>query len=329
MYVKIYQIFLHERYGAWYNVDMGKTAIYNEPLIHYDLTKERSLDLRPLGIRCVPRLGFSQYARNRNGTDFHRHPGCLEICLCLRGNLYFESDGTQYPFLPGRVFVSRPDQPHRMRNNPKGLRTMDLLFQIPDEGQTVLDLPSHESRWLVKTLLNPPVRLFPATDAIRMLFPRLFLLHDATGLSEEEKALKLRSCVLALLLAVADAPKAYPERNSHPSSALKAIVERMSANPMDDYRIAGLARKAGLSDVAFFDEFKRATGFSPHAFILDRRVRMAQRDLAEGLKVSEVSAKYGFSSPQHFATVFKNVTGADIICVNRRIRAEDDCVKVV
>ena len=288
---------------------MGKTAIYNEPLIHYDLTKERSLDLRPFGIRCVPRLGFSQYTQNRAGTDFHRHPGCLEICLCLRGNLYFESDEMQYPFLPGRVFVSRPDQPHRMRNNPKGLRTMDLLFQIPGEGESVLDLPISESRWLVETLLNLSVRLFPATDSIRELFPTLFLLHDARGLSEEEKSLKLRSCVLALLLAVADAPKASPRRNSHPSAALKSIIERMTANPLADYRVSALAHEAALSDVAFFDEFKRATGFSPHAFVLDRRVRLAQRDLAAGSKVGDVSSKYGFPSPQHFATVFKNITG--------------------
>ncbi len=288
---------------------MGKTAIYNEPLVHYDLTRERSLDLRPFGIRCVPRLGFSQYARNRNGTDFHRHPGCIEICLCLRGNLYFESDGTQYPFFPGRVFVSRPDQPHRMRNNPKGLRTMDMLFLFPGKGRTVLDLPRRENDWLVEKLLNPPVRLFPATDAIRMLFPRLFLLHDASDLSAEEKSLKLRSCVLALLLAVADAPNAYPERSSHPSSALKTVIELMASNPMAEYRTEEIARRAGLSDVAFFDAFKRATGFSPHAFILDRRVQLAQRDLMDGIKVGDVSAKYGFPSPQHFATVFKNITG--------------------
>ncbi len=288
---------------------MGKTAIYNEPLVHYDLTRERSLDLRPFGIRCVPRLGFSQYARNRNGTDFHRHPGCIEICLCLRGNLYFESDGTQYPFFPGRVFVSRPDQPHRMRNNPKGLRTMDMLFLLPGKGRTVLDLPRRENDWLVEKLLNPPVRLFPATDAIRMLFPRLFLLHDASDLSAEEKSLKLRSCVLALLLAVADAPNAYPERSSHPSSALKTVIELMASNPMAEYRTEEIARRAGLSDVAFFDAFKRATGFSPHAFILDRRVQLAQRDLMDGIKVGDVSAKYGFPSPQHFATVFKNITG--------------------
>ena len=282
---------------------------YDDPLVHYDQTDARSLDLRPLGIACIPRLGFSRYSSNRCGTDYHSHPRCIEICLCLRGNLYFESDGTQYPFFPGRVFVSRPDQPHRMRNNPKGLRTMDMLFQLPAKGRTVLGLPRRESDWLVKKLLNPTVRLFPATDAIRMLFPRLFLLHDENDLSSEEKSLKLRSCALALLLAVADAPNACPERNSLPSPALKTVIELMASNPMAEYRTEEIARRAGLSDVAFFDAFKRATGFSPHAFILDRRVQLAQRDLMDGIKVGDVSAKYGFPSPQHFATVFKNITG--------------------
>ena len=293
--------------------NMGKSkheqSVYDEPIIHYERPNERSLDLRHFGISCVPRIGFSKYSKRQYGTNYHRHPGCLEICLCLRGNLYFESGGTQYPFFPGRVFVSMPNQPHRMRNNPKGLHMMDMLFLIPPKGKAILNLPASESRLLVKKITNAPVRLFPATSAIRALFPRLFSIHDATGISRDEKALKLQSCVLDLLIAVADAPTAPSERSGHTTTLLKNVIKAIDSNPMAECSLAEMASKAGLSEVAFFAEFKRATGFSPHAFILDRRVKAAQKDLMTGSKVRDVSTKFGFPSPQHFATVFKNITG--------------------
>ncbi len=287
-----------------YSVD-----VYDDPILHYSQPGERSLDLRKMGVTCVPRLGFSSHSRIRTGTGFHRHPGCLEICMCLRGNLYFESEGIQFPFFPGRVFVSRPDQPHRMLNSPKGLRVMDLLFSLPKKGRSVLNLPSGECAWLVDTLMHPPVRLFPATERIRTLFPRLFALHDDNGMSAAEKSLKLKSCMREFLIAVADAPKAIPDERHRPSVRLGQIVKRLYDHPFGHLHTEALAREAGLSGVAFFEEFKRATGLTPYAFMLDRRVRLAGEALRAGRKTADVARDFGFSSPQHFSAVFRNITG--------------------
>jgi AraC family transcriptional regulator len=62
--------------------------------------------------------------------------------------------------------------------------------------------------------------------------------------------------------------------------------------------------------VAFTDAFKKATGLPPHAFLLDQRIKAARSDLADPLRtVASVALQYRFSSPQHFATAFKRVTG--------------------
>ena len=51
-------------------------------------------------------------------------------------------------------------------------------------------------------------------------------------------------------------------------------------------------------------------GVSPMAFVCQRRIREAERLLAQGhLSMKEVAARLNFADPQHFSRVFKRVTG--------------------
>lgn len=71
-----------------------------------------------------------------------------------------------------------------------------------------------------------------------------------------------------------------------------------------------LARKAGMSETRFHASFRRATGTSPAAYLIDRRTRHAQRLLgATDLSVSEVAEKCGFEDPFFFSRTFKNRVG--------------------
>ena len=77
-----------------------------DPICYQDKPGRRVLDLRPCGVDCIPVLGLSDFHMVHPGTDYHIHPRCIEICLCVRGNLAFETTDRTYPFLPGSLFVS-------------------------------------------------------------------------------------------------------------------------------------------------------------------------------------------------------------------------------
>ena len=268
------------------------------------------MDLRPDGVACIPLLGLNNFQSIRTGTEEHVHPGCVEISLCLRGNLMFESFGESYPFLPGTVFVSQPSEPHRMRHNPKGLMLNRILFRVPHGNETVLDLPPAESRWLVRELTHFPVRLFPATDRVKTAFARMFEVYDTAGRRSASRRLKMKAAALELLIALVEAPHVSASPKGKRNPRVSAIVDEMRRRPEADYPLEALARRAALSAVAFNDAFKRATGLPPHAFLLDLRVKAAARDLqSKEVSVAEVSKRYGFSSPQHFATAFKRIMG--------------------
>lgn len=282
----------------------------NDPNVYLDGKERRSLDLRPYGVACIPLLGLSNFQMARTGTEEHVHEGCVEVSLCLRGNLAFESDGIEYPFLPGSVFVSQPNEPHRMRHNPKGLMLQRILFLIPKKGECALDLPRGENAWLVQKMRHFPLRLFPATGRVKIAFERLFALYDAEKRGTVSGRLKMKAAVLELLLAIIEAPHAPASSKGRPNAKVKAIVDRLRSMPASDYPLEELAREAALSVVAFTDAFKRATGLPPHAFLLDQRIKAARIDLMDPLRtVASVAFQYRFSSPQHFATAFKRVTG--------------------
>ncbi len=288
----------------------GTRPYANDPIVYLDGKERRSLDLRPYGVACIPFLGLSNFQTVRTGTEEHVHEGCVEVSLCLRGNLAFEADGIEYPFLPGSVFVSQPHEPHRMRHNPKGLMLQRILFKIPKKGACVLDLPRRENAWLVREMQNFPMRLFPATERVKVAFARLFERYDSEERGTVSCRLKMKAAVLELLLALIEAPHAPASSKGRPHAKVKAIVERLRKMPTENYPVENLAQEAALSVVAFTDAFKRATGLPPHAFLLDQRVKAARIDLADPLKnIASIAAKYRFSSPQHFATVFKRITG--------------------
>lgn len=284
--------------------DMTVPLIY-DPCV--DSSERRVLNLTKYGVSCVPVLGTTRFRHKVEDVEEHVHEGCLEITCCKRGQLAFESEGRVYPFLPGSVFVSRPDQPHRMRENPQGTRTNYLLFRLPKRGQTVLNLPARESRSLAERLLSLPSRLFRGNSRIEADFQRLFDICDSDE-SGVFRSLNLNSVVLDLLLNViacsANAPVTFS------GDALQPLVDDMREQPWRTWPIGELTSRTGLSPSTLRMRFKALTGLSPHGYLVSCRIQRAKEELARGsASIAELALSLGFASARHFSSAFKLATG--------------------
>jgi AraC-like DNA-binding protein len=69
--------------------------------------------------------------------------------------------------------------------------------------------------------------------------------------------------------------------------------------------VGDLAGHVGLSPAHFAREFKRATGTSPHAYIMERRLERAWRLLVAGKALADVASQSGFCDQAHLSRLFK------------------------
>ena len=280
--------------------------MFPDPIVYQDRPGRRVVDLRKEGIDCLPVLGLSDFHMIHPGTDFHVHPEGVEINLCIRGTLAFETTEETYPFLPGSIFVSTPSQPHRMRDNPKGLLLYRVIFSPPKAGRRILGLLVRESEWLSRSLTHLPRRLFKSTRRVRTAFETLFAAYDEKTLVAARRT-KMKASALDLLVAVVEAARMLPPKV--PEGFVR-LARRMAAHPGECYRLPALAAELGMSLSSFSETFKRATGLPPHAYLVACRVRRAQELLARGRSsIKAISDSLGFASTQHFSTTFKGLVG--------------------
>ena len=74
--------------------------------------------------------------------------------------------------------------------------------------------------------------------------------------------------------------------------------------------VSAVAENAGVSEVYFRKEFKKAFGLSPAAYIKNRRIESAKLLLKTGYySVGTVAEKCGFESPSYFSYEFRRTVG--------------------
>lgn len=100
------------------------------------------------------------------------------------------------------------------------------------------------------------------------------------------------------------------------SSTKKETLKRLLSgkkyideNYLSDITIPHIARHAHLSQYYFLRTFKSAFQFSPHQYLLDRRLNHARQLLQKKEKIQEVADKCGFPDSPSFSKAFKKKFG--------------------
>jgi AraC family transcriptional regulator len=91
---------------------------------------------------------------------------------------------------------------------------------------------------------------------------------------------------------------------------LGRLLEYVEDHLADDFSVSDLSHAAGGAATEVTSGLRAATGYSPWQFVLRRRVERAKNLLTSSrLTMTEIALACGFSSSQHFATVFKKQVG--------------------
>jgi len=91
---------------------------------------------------------------------------------------------------------------------------------------------------------------------------------------------------------------------------LKRVVEYVDNHLSGRITLLDLAAVAGLSRMHFASQFRAATGFRPHEYLLRRRIQRAEELLRQStMTLVEIALTVGFQTQAHFTTVFKRFMG--------------------
>lgn len=95
-----------------------------------------------------------------------------------------------------------------------------------------------------------------------------------------------------------------------PSNRLKKAIEYINENLSEDIGLVDIADELGMSQYYFCRLFRKSTGITPHAYMIQQRIEKAKQLLKQSkLTINEISIECGFANPSHFAKHFRKHTG--------------------
>jgi AraC family transcriptional regulator len=95
------------------------------------------------------------------------------------------------------------------------------------------------------------------------------------------------------------------------SRRLRLVLDYIDDTLDQSPKLRELAALAGVSVRHFERAFRQSTGLAPHAYIMERRLRMARELLIDqpNLPIERIRLRLGFSSSSHFSSAFRRWTG--------------------
>ncbi|WP_052018367.1 AraC family transcriptional regulator [Novosphingobium lindaniclasticum] len=98
---------------------------------------------------------------------------------------------------------------------------------------------------------------------------------------------------------------AYPVSNFS-SYRVHNAIEAIIRSPSAEHRLDDLAQQAGVTPSHFGRMFKKATGQTPHQYVLKARLERAQQMLEmTDAPVNVIAEKLGFNNQSHFNRIFR------------------------
>jgi AraC-like DNA-binding protein/mannose-6-phosphate isomerase-like protein (cupin superfamily) len=231
----------------------------------------------------------------------HTHP-VWEFYLQMHGESTWQAGGELFALRPGHLLGVGPGVPHHMRDESS--KHNHFCFAAVDLSPVLVRHPDLAADWRGQ----PPAVQRAGSDALAETFRQIgreltaVRRHGTTGL-----LLAVDRLVLELSRQLRDTHP-VPTLASHPAvAAARNLLDRDSARR---WTLDELSRAIGLAPGYLARLFVQEVGMTPHRYVNERRVVQARHLLASGdLPVTTIAFAVGFGSSQHFARVFRQLTG--------------------
>ena len=232
----------------------------------------------------------------RHDFPRHYHDG-LMVSVTDSGAQEVEYRGASYIAGVGQIVAMPAGEVHAVRARSAGGWNY-RVFTVP---YTLISLPQHE----LHQGFASPVVIDDRELARQLRGAHAAFACVSTKLECEERL----TSALHLFFTRHTKPAAPRVPILRNSQAVGRAIEYLSEHCDRNVALCELAAAAELDGFVLTREFTRSMGIPPHAYHLQRRIRVAQRRLVAGESVTDVAQQLGFADQAHMTRLFKRIVG--------------------
>ncbi|MFK4260044.1 helix-turn-helix transcriptional regulator [Agrobacterium tumefaciens] len=201
----------------------------------------------------------------------------------------------------GDIITVNPGEVHDGAPIGDGGRAWQMLYFEPH----IISAFFHdmtEGRTGACELPNPVIRDRGVAERYRSLFAAM------TASSVTAQNMQAEERLFLMLEQLLEDNKTGKEAPSVPKAIATAIA-KIDDEPDAPLSLDDLARLCGISRFQVLRGFARATGLTPHAYMIQRRLQMTKRMIARGDDLAEAAASSGFADQSHMTRLFVRTYG--------------------
>lgn len=289
---------------------MAQQQRVRSPELEHDVGRTPNLGYEPPGsfghVRCLEHGFPNPLVRWHYHEEYELH-----LIVATRGKV-FVGDYIGH-FEPGHLVLTGPRLPHNWISTdvpPEGVALRDMVLQFPDAPlrQAAGLIPELSEALPLLERARNGIEFFGVSDLARARFERIKATHGLQRFAEFSVLLgELVRCTDFRLLSTV-------QLQSHDDDAalarISGIVDYLSEHYCENFSMAELCQRVGMTESSFSRYFRRATGNSFTDFVNRLRINKACQLLMETDRyVTNVCYDVGFNNVANFNRRFLQVKG--------------------
>lgn len=238
-------------------------------------------------------------------SDFHFgthiHDGHV-IWLNSAGGEHFSVKGNSDILQPGSVSVIEPGMAHANHPCEGSGRHLRSLYLAPDFFSRVAQM---------FTGMPEDLNLPTVTYHDELSWHELLNLHEAVVTRQEQ--LVTEQFILSLFTRLWQHTAAVRSSIRQGTGASRKkfflLADFLHSDPAEAHTLSQLAVLAGCTEYYVIRLFKKHSGISPHAYLVQLRLEKARRLLGEGVAIADAAFLAGFTDQSHLTRKFRERYG--------------------
>jgi AraC-like DNA-binding protein len=248
--------------------------------------------------------------KDEKAMEMHIHD-CYEVYFSISGGKQFLIDNQVYDIAPGDLFLINQYDSHYLTQIDKELHERIVIMIDPEYMRSI----SSEETNLDACFSNRSegfshkISLTQEQQSRFLYFINKIVTSNGYGHDLLERSTFTELFVMINKIVDDRENKAEAEKGATYNEQVDAILSYLNNNIQYPISIGDLSKQFYISESYICRIFKSATGTTINKYMTARRISIAKSLLAEGIGVSEVCERCGFSDYSNFLKAFTKSVG--------------------